>query len=300
MQSRKLGLKAKGKCEHNLKEPWCERRITQSINGTRKHIKILERKKRNEKRDYQELDGKEKGGNAVPDVEERKRFWSNIWSQEKQHETEAEWLKTLKEESGEYQPEDLRITKDMIRDRCRKIPNWKAPSPDGVHGFWLKNLTALHRKIVRQMDEILSSDIQVPAWMTKGTTVLCQKNPSKGNAFGNFRSKSCLPLVWKLMTGILSNSIYKYLDENDLLPVERKVCRCKSRGTKDQLLIDKTTRADCKKRHNNLAIAWVDYKKAYGMVPHSSIIECLKLLKVSHNILTLIQSSMVKRDSTEF
>ena len=66
----------------------------------------------------------------------------------------------------------------------------------------------------------------------------------------------------------------------------------KSRGTKDQLLIDKTILCDCRKRHTNLGMAWIDYKKAYDMVPHSWILESLELVQVSDNILKFVKRSM--------
>ena len=31
-------------------------------------------------------------------------------------------------------------------------------------------------------------------------------------------------------------------------------------------------------REKNLAIAWVDYKKAYDMIPHCWVIECLDMV----------------------
>ena len=77
--------------------------------------------------------------------------------------------------------------------------------------------------------------------MTLGKTVLCQKDPTKGNDVDNYRPVSCHPLMWKLVTGTIAESIYNFLDVNDKLPVEQKGCKKKSRGTKDQLLIDKTT-----------------------------------------------------------
>ena len=39
-------------------------------------------------------------------------------------------------------------------------------------------------------------------------------------------------------------------------------------------------------------MAGIDYKKAYDSVPHSWILECLKLYKISPNITSLIQNSM--------
>lgn len=68
----------------------------------------------------------------------------------------------------------------------------------------------------------------------------------------------------------------------------------KSRGTKDQLLIDKTILKDCKKRKTNLAIAWIDYRKAYDFVPHSWILECLNMFGIANNIRSLIEKSMKK------
>ena len=46
------------------------------------------------------------------------------------------------------------------------------------------------------------------------------------------------------------------------------------------------------KRHTNLGMAWIDYKKAYDMVPHSWISESLELVQVSDNILEFVKRSM--------
>ena len=121
---------------------------------------------------------------------------------------------------------------------------------------------------------------------------MCQKDHSKGNAVDNYRPISCLPLMWKLLTGVIAESIYEYLERNNILPEEQKGCRRKSRGTKDQLLIDKMILQDCKKGHKNLAMAWVDYRKAYDLVPHSWILECLELSQISENIKKFLENTM--------
>ena len=41
-------------------------------------------------------------------------------------------------------------------------------------------------------------------------------------------------------------------------------------------------------------MAWIDYKKANDMAPHSWIIECLDLLEVAENIKSLLVNSMEK------
>ena len=133
---------------------------------------------------------------------------------------------------------------------------------DGVQGFWVKKLTSLRGRIAHQLNEILRGNEHLPEWLTYGRTVLCQKDITKGTSVDNYRPIFCLPIIWKLFTGIVSDHLYDVLEEEKLLPEEQKGCRRKTRGTKDQLLIDKAVLKDSKRRHTNLAMAWVDYRKA--------------------------------------
>ena len=111
------------------------------------------------------------------------------------------------------------------------------------------------------MNDLINNRVTTPVWMTTGRTVLCPKDQERGSAVDNYRPISYLPLAWKLMTGIIADSMYEFFVENDALPVEHKRFRGNSRGTKDQLLIDKMVLADCKRKYKNVAMAWVDYKK---------------------------------------
>ena len=119
----------------------------------------------------------------------------------------------------------------------KKLPNEKAPGPYGVQGFWLKNFTRLHINIVWHLNACLEEE--TPRWMTKGRTILIQKDNSKGNETSKYRPITCLSLTWKLLTGIIANEIYCFLVSEEILPKEQKGCRRKSKGTGDQLYIDK-------------------------------------------------------------
>ena len=90
--------------------------------------------------------------------------------------------------------------------------------------FWLKKFGALHERIATQLYECLFLR-SVPEWLTKGRTVLVVKVKGKGGDVSNFRPITCLPLMWKLFTGMLGS-----------LPEEQKGCRRNLRGTEDQLL----------------------------------------------------------------
>ena len=105
--------------------------------------------------------------------------------------------------------------------------------------------------------------------MTKGRTVLIQKDKSKGNEASNYSPITCLPLIWKLLTEIIADEIYGVFREQRILPEKQKGCQRKSKGTGDQLYMDKILLQEVKRRKKNLAMGWINYQKAYDMAPHS-------------------------------
>ena len=46
--------------------------------------------------------------------------------------------------------------------------------------------------------------------------------------------------MWKLLTGLIAEEMYNYLEQEKILPDEQKGCKRGSCGTKDRLLVDKT------------------------------------------------------------
>ena len=87
--------------------------------------------------------------------------------------------------------------------------------------YWLKSFTTLHGRGVLQLNEVLEAD-SVPQWMARGRTILCPKDPTTGNAVENFHPITCLSLMWKLFSGLLSEKIYDHLEAERLFPEEQK------------------------------------------------------------------------------
>ena len=185
----------------------------------------------------------------------------------------------------------VKVDIESVKAGVKRMPNWKVPGPDGVMGFWFKKFTSLHQSLSSWLGECLRSGV-VPEWMVKGRTVLIQKDPTKGTQPGNYRPITCLPQMWKLLTGILAEGLYDHLKDQNLLPDEQKGCRKKSRGTKDQLLIDKAVLCEARRKNRCLAMAWVDYKKAYDMVPHTWVLEVMEMMGVAQNVRELVGTSM--------
>ena len=54
-------------------------------------------------------------------------------------------------------------------------------------------------------------DDNLPAWMTPGLAVLCQRDPRKGHTVENYCPITCLPLRWKPLLGMIAEEMYDYL-----------------------------------------------------------------------------------------
>ena len=248
----------------------------------------------NQKRFYNEIDGKmQSTSEKLPPKEEVMNFWSRIWENESKHNNKAEWVKDISEEYDNIPKQNnLKIDKKMVKKSAQKMKNWKSSGTDGIQGFWIKNLTNLHERMAPQLQQVLEGNL--PDWICFGRTTLILKDPSHPLNPANYRPITCLPTLWKLLTSIISEGIYKHLETHNLIPWQQKGCKKKSYGTKDQLLIDKLITNHAKKHHRHLRMVWIDYKKAYDSVPHSWVLRTLKIMGIADNIIAFLELSMTK------
>ena len=152
-------------------------------------------------------------------------------------------------------------------------------------------LTSIHDRLALEMNKCLQR-AHVPEWMTKGRTTLVQKDPNKGTAPNSYRPITSLPMMWKILTAQIREEIFYSLTSRGLFPDEQKGC-CKGyRGTAELLYIDQYILNESKTRRKNLTMVWIDYKKAYDMVPHSWIINSLKMYQISHEVINFIDKTM--------
>ena len=90
-----------------------------------------------------------------------------------------------------------------------------------MQGYWIKNLSNLHNSIALQLDRCLQEN-NLPKWMVTGKTLLCIEEIQKGKLVSNFRPITCLPLIWKLLTGILAEELYEHLEKNKFITMRTK------------------------------------------------------------------------------
>ena len=125
-----------------------------------------------------------------------------------------------------------------LRQQLRKLPKWKVCRSDKVCGFWIKGFTNIREKIIKHLNKCLENS-KTSEWITKGRTCLILKDEKKENETSNFRPITCLPIIWEVCTGILAEHVYGHMEREKFLPDEQKGCRRQSRGTKDQLMMNK-------------------------------------------------------------
>ena len=166
----------------------------------------------NQRQFYRELDQEgERCDHYQPVAAESKQFWGNIWSQSADNKKDSKWLQDMQSEVNVKKQEKMDFTTGSLRKMLCRMPNWRSPGPDLVQGFWLKKFSSFHESVRLQLKEYLDSGF-VPSWFTRGKTSLLQKDKNKGSIASNYRPITCLPLMWKLLTGVISNQIHAYLD----------------------------------------------------------------------------------------
>ena len=125
--------------------------------------------------------------------------------------------------------------------------------------------------------------------MTKEKTTLIQKDKNKGTAPNNYRPITCLLIMWKILTAQIRKKIYFSLTSRGLFPDELKGCHKGYRGTVELFYIDQHIVNESKTRRKNIAMTWMDDKKAYVMVLKTWKINCLKMYKILHEVINFIE-----------
>lgn len=112
------------------------------------------------------------------------------------------------------------ITEEDAEWALKKAHNWKSPGIDKIPNFWLYSLNKAHKKLAKELQEMVNDPTKFPVWVT----FLLFKN-SDSNVPKNYRPITCLPTSYKLFTSILTKQTYSFLEKNDILPLEQKGCK---------------------------------------------------------------------------
>jgi hypothetical protein len=247
----------------------------------------------NEKLFYKNIaDNKTQNNNGIPNINEIKEFWSNIWSNEVQFNNQAEWIPNLENEIPDSNnPHHIQISLEILVKNINSSHNWKSPGSDQIHNFWLKKFTCIHKCLLDHFNGFIREPNTFPEFLAHDITYLKPKDSDTKNP-SKYRPITCLPTIYKIMTSYIKVIIYDHCQKLNILNEEQKGCVKECFGCKEQLIIDTVIMEQARKNNRNICTAFIDYKKAYDSVPHSWLIKILKIYKINLDLVNFLSHVM--------
>ena len=59
-------------------------------------------------------------------------------------------------------------------------------------------------------------------------------------------------------------------------------------------MIDKSMMKNSKRRKTSLSMVWIDYKKAFNIISHSFLMECLQICSIEENTINFFKNTVPK------
>ncbi|XP_044757121.1 uncharacterized protein LOC123315457 [Coccinella septempunctata] len=226
---------------------------------------------KNPKQFYRTLEGTSSDNKTYPTPESIHTTWKEIWSYSGDHDDEAFWIKEAEAESNKYVMEQIIITDQDIKTVLKKTNNWSAPGPDGIHNYWWKYFDSTHNHLAKLFQEALKNPSIIPESCTLGITHMLPKGTNNEDP-KNYRPITCLPTIYKILTGILTQKLWRHVGRYNIMAREQNGCRKNAKGCKELLIIDTIIKKQAKKKQR-----YVIEKRNNTSINHHLYIDDLKL-----------------------
>ena len=221
----------------------------------------------------------------MPGVEEIEEYWEELLSKEEEFKDRSIYILKWREEvearvGAENIKDEEEIPMTVWKKVLKDTKSWKAPGPDALHSYWWKVMPTLNGRLRELLNEAFQQKREIPQWMVEGQTTLIPKGVKMTKDPKQYRPIACLNLMYKLYTSSLMEMLMQHVETFGLLPEEQKALRRGRAGCHDALLVDRMIVEDSEMRGKQLAVAWIDYAKAFDHVPHAWINLMLREMQV--------------------
>jgi hypothetical protein len=165
---------------------------------------------------------------------------------------------------------------DVVLKKLETLNEHKSPGADNLPAKLLKlSAKALADPFTHVINECLTHG-QFPNAMKIAKVIPIYKNKGKQTNCGNYRPISILPILSKILEGIVSEQLQSFLTENNLI-TPKQFGFLKGKSTKDAL-IDFTNKTFYSLNNGNCVLGvFIDFSKAFDTINHEIL-----LLKLSH------------------
>ena len=229
---------------------------------------------------------------AGPKAVEVEKFWRGIVGTRPQPRPTPQidqWEAT----QAPRQAEGTRIDEATWQKAVSRTAPWKAPGPDGIYGWWWRTIRPATRTLrVFLQDQLGNPSAKWDASLTEGRTVLLFKKGDRADP-KNYRPIACLNTAYKILTAAVAEAIRAQLVDRKSSLVSQQLAL--ARGTWGCIhahYVDTAVRTDARRFKRPLAVAWLDFKKAFDSVEHHALLRCLRGSGVAENVVGWIEKTM--------
>ena len=237
-----------------------------------------------------------RGETGVQDPDVTAKYWKSIFGTPAGFRP-GELIHSWRDEVGHPPAESTDILADLD-EVLRKVAPWKAPGPDGVHGWWWKHSPLCRTRLVRYLkEEILPCTVRgsgrIERWWPTGRTVLIPKldNATKPS---DFRPIACLNTSYKIFTGCLARVIEKEIGTGPktAFAPEQRALKRGERACLHAHFVDHVTTIASRVTTTPCAVGWIDFAKAFDSISHDYLKWLLRAAGVSTEVLVLVSRLM--------
>ena len=158
----------------------------------------------------------------APPIENVEKYRKTVWSGDKKFNDNAEWVETIQQNNAHIEEQQWTdITIGEVEKALNKSYKWKSAGMEKIKNFWLHSLPYTHDLLANLLSEIIRNPENTPDWLPEGLTNLISKSKETCNP-KNYRPITCLSTIYKLLTSILAERTYTFIESNDILPIEQK------------------------------------------------------------------------------
>ena len=218
-------------------------------------------------------------------VTRAKEFYENLYSSNRVEPVEEPFTEKKFQKFPKIEPWEVNLA-------VKQSKIWKAPGQDNIT---IDLIEAVGEEIYRKMAYLFNECItesEIPDSWNEAIVILLYKKGDPEN-ISNYRPISLLSSTFKLFTKIITNRLTQSLNENQ--PREQAGFR-KGFSTMDHLHAVNQLIEKCEEYKIPLAVALVDYDKAFDSAEIQDIIEALKEQEVDEAYIEVLNISIVRQN----
>ena len=181
------------------------------------------------------------------------------------------------------------ISENEIRKAIKILKSMKAPGPDNITGEMIKCAELIILPILKHLFNYILSNGKYPKMWSEGHIVPIFK---KGCAFFeiNYRGITLNCALSKLFGIVLNNRLKEFCKSNRIIDDRQASHKAGSRTVDNALIMNTIFEKHCKKGDSKLYVAFIDFKKAFDLVPHNALFYKLLNLGIAGNFYEVIKS----------